>query len=165
MPRYKKVLSENRKAHFDYTILESFQAGIALSGTEVKSIRMGRVNLNDSFARVENGEIWLYNMHVSPYEQGNRYNLNPVRQRKLLMNKGEVRKLIGKVQEKGFTLIPLKLYLMDNWVKVDLALAKSKKVFEKREKIKKRETDREVARAFSDSLKKKNDRTTRNKSK
>jgi SsrA-binding protein len=155
MPRYKKVLAENRKAFFDYSILETFQAGIALKGTEVKSIRMGRVNLKDGFARVDKGEIWLYNMHVSPYEQGGRYNLNPIRERKLLLNKGEMKKLIGRVQEKGLTLIPLKLYLMDNWVKVDLALAKSKKEFEKREKIKKKEAAREVERAFSDRLKKK----------
>jgi len=155
MPRYKKVLSENRKAFFDYSIIESFQAGIALKGTEVKSIRMGKANLNDSFARVEKGEIWLYNMHISPYEQGGRYNLNPIRERKLLLNRNEMKKLIGRVQEKGLTLVPLKIYLMGNWVKVDLALAKSKKLYEKREKIKKREVEREVSRAFSDSLKKK----------
>jgi len=155
MPRYKKVLAENRKAFFDYTILETFQAGISLNGTEVKSIRLGRANLKDSFARVNKGEIWLHNMHVSPYEQGGRYNLNPIRERKLLLNRNELKKLIGRVQEKGLTLVPLKLYLMDNWVKVDLALAKSKKEYEKREKIKKKETDREVARAFSANLKKK----------
>jgi SsrA-binding protein len=155
MPRYKKVLSENRKAHFDYTILETYQAGISLKGTEVKSIRMGKVNLKDSFARIDKGEIWLYNMHVSPYEQGGRYNLNPIRERKLLMNRNEMNKLIGRVQEKGLTLVPLKLYLMDNWVKVDLALAKSKKQFEKREKIKKKETAREMERALSARLKKK----------
>ena len=153
--RYKKVIAENRKAFFDYTIIESYQAGVVLAGTEVKSIRLGQVNLKDSFARIENGEIWLYNMHVSPYQQGGRYNLDPIRQRKLLMNKNEMKKLIGRVQEKGLTLIPLKLYLMGNWVKVDLALAKSKKLYEKREKIKKKETEREVARAFSDSWKKK----------
>ncbi len=155
MPRYKKVLAENRKAFFDYTVLETFQAGIALKGTEVKSIRLGKANLKDSFGRVENGEIWLYNMHISPYEQGGRYNLNPIRERKLLLNKGEMKKLIGRVQEKGLTLIPLKLYLMDNWVKVDLALAKSKKEYEKREKIKKKEAAREVERAFADRQKKK----------
>ena len=155
MPRYKKVLSENRKAFFDYTILETYQAGISLKGTEVKSIRMGKVNLKDSFARIDKGEIWLYNMHVSPYEQGGRYNLNPIRERKLLMNRNEMNKLIGRVQEKGLTLVPLKLYLMDNWVKVDLALAKSKKQFEKREKIKKKETAREMERALSARLKKK----------
>jgi SsrA-binding protein len=155
MPRYKKVLAENRKAFFDYTILETFQAGISLKGIEVKSIRLGKANLKDSFARVDKGEIWLHNMHVSPYEQGGRYNLNPIRERKLLLNSNELKKLIGRVQEKGLTLVPLKLYLMDNWVKVDLALAKSKKEYEKREKIKKKETDREVARAFSDRIKKK----------
>jgi len=155
MPRYKKVLAENRKAFFDYTIIESYQAGIVLKGTEVKSIRLGRVNLKDSFARIDKGGVWLYNMHISPYEQGGRYNMNPIRERKLLLNKNEMKKLIGRVQEKGLTLIPLKLYLMDNWVKVDLALAKSKKMFEKREKIKKKEAEREVARALSAKLKKK----------
>ena len=155
MPRYKKVLAENRKAFFDYTILETFQAGISLKGTEVKSIRLGKVNLKDSFARVDKGEIWLHNMHVSPYEQGGRYNLNPIRERKLLLNRNELKKLIGRVQEKGLTLVPLKLYLMDNWVKVDLALAKSKKEYEKREKIKKIEVAREMERAFSANLKKK----------
>jgi SsrA-binding protein len=155
MPRYKKVLSENRKAWFDYTILETYQTGIVLAGTEVKSIRLGKANLNDSFARVEKGEIWLYNMHVSPYKEGGRYNLDPIRQRKLLMNKHEMKKLIGLVQEKGFTLVPLKIYLMGNWVKVDLALAKSKKLFEKRDKIKKKETEREMERAFSARIKKK----------
>jgi SsrA-binding protein len=155
MTRYKKVLAENRKVYFDYTVLESYQAGIALTGTEVKSIRLGRTNLKDSFARVENGEIWLFNMHISPYQQGGRYNTEPTRQRKLLMRKPELKKLIGKVQEKGFTLVPLKLYLMGNWVKVDIALCKSKKMFEKRDSIKKKETQREIARAFSDNLKKK----------
>ncbi len=148
--RYKKVIAENRKAFFDYTIIETYQAGIVLKGTEVKSIRSGEVNLKDSFGRIENGEIWLFNMHLSPYKQGGIYNLEPTRQRKLLMRKNEMNKLIGKVQEKGLTLIPLKIYLMGNWVKVDLALAKSKKMFEKREKIKKKETAREVARAFSE---------------
>ncbi len=155
MPRYKKVLSENRKARFDYSIIESYQAGIVLKGTEVKSIRLGHVNLKDSFARIDKGEIWLYNMHISPYEQGGRYNLNPIRERKLLLKTNEMKKLIGRVQEKGLTLIPLKIYLMGNWVKVDLALAKSKKVFEKRESIKKKEVQREIAKAFSESLKKK----------
>lgn len=152
---YKKVIAENRKAYFDYKILESFQAGIVLAGTEVKSIRLGRVNLKDSFARIDKGGVWLYNMHISPYEQGGRYNLNPIRERKLLLNKNEMKKLVGRVQEKGLTLIPLKLYLMGNWVKVDLALAKSKKLYEKREKIKKKEAEREVERALSASLKKK----------
>jgi SsrA-binding protein len=155
MPRYKKVLAENRKAFFDFTILETFQAGIALKGTEVKSVRLGKANLKDSFGRMENGEIYLYNMHISPYEQGGRYNMNPIRERKLLLNKGELKKLIGRVQEKGLTLIPLKLYLMDNWVKVDLALAKSKKEYEKRDKLKKKESDREVERAFADRQKNK----------
>jgi SsrA-binding protein len=153
--RYKKVLAENRKAFFDFTILESFQAGVVLNGTEVKSIRLGHANLKDSFGRIENGEIWLYNMHVTPYQQGGRYNLEPTRKRKLMLHKDEMNKLIGKVQEKGLTLIPLKLYLMGNWVKVDLALAKSKKMFEKREKIKEKETKREMERAFSATNKKK----------
>jgi SsrA-binding protein len=155
MPSFKKVIAENRKAFFDYTILESFQAGIVLSGGEVKSIRLGRVNLKDSFARAEQDELWLYNMHISPYEQGNRYNSDPTRKRKLLLEKPEIKKLTGRVQEKGFTLIPLKIYLRGNCVKVDLGLGKSKKMFEKRDKIKKRESDREMARAFTAKVKKK----------
>jgi len=155
MTSFRKTIAENRKAFFDYAILESYQAGIELTGSEVKSIRLGRVNLKDSFARAERGELWLYNMHISPYEQGGRYNTEPTRQRKLLMKRTEINKLIGKVQEKGLTLIPLKLYLRGNWVKVDLGLAKSKRLYEKRDKIKKREADREIERAFSAKLKKK----------
>ena len=150
-----KIIAVNRKARFDYTVEETIECGMVLVGTEVKSIRLGKVNLKDSFARIEKGEIWLYNMHINPYEQGGRYNLNPIRERKLLLNKNEMKKLIGRVQEKGLTLVPLKLYLMGNWVKVDLALAKSKKMFEKREKIKKKEAEREARRAFSANMKKK----------
>jgi len=146
---YKKVLAENRKAWHDYSIIETMQAGIELSGTEVKSVRNGKATLKDSFGRVERGEIWLYNMHISPYEKGNRYNLEPDRPRKLLLKKQEIKKLIGRISEKGLTLIPLKLYARGNWVKVDLALVKSKKLFEKRDAIKKKEAEREIERNLS----------------
>lgn len=126
--RYFKVVAENRKARHDYNILETYQAGIVLKGTEVKSVRIGRVNLKDSFGRVEKGDIWLYGMHVSPYEFGRRYAAAPLRPRKLLLKKSELRKLIGRVAEKGLTLVPLKLYLSGDWVKVDLGLAKAKKL-------------------------------------
>ncbi|MFC1560251.1 SsrA-binding protein SmpB, partial [Candidatus Margulisiibacteriota bacterium] len=108
---YRKVVSENRKARHEYAILETYQAGIALAGTEVKSVRNGKVNLKDSFGRVEHGEIWLYNAHISPYEKGSIYNLDPKRPRKLLLKKQELKKLIGKVSEKGLTLVPLKMYI------------------------------------------------------
>lgn len=151
---YKKTVAENRKAWHDYEIVESFQAGIALAGTEVKSVRAGKAALKDSFARVERGEIWLYNMHISPYEKGSRYNLVADRPRKLLMRKNEIKKLVGRTSVKGLTLIPLKLYIMRDWIKVDLALAKSKKLFEKRESIKKKETERDIERTLG--LRKKN---------
>ncbi|MFC1768108.1 SsrA-binding protein SmpB [Candidatus Margulisiibacteriota bacterium] len=146
---YRKVVSENRKARHEYAILETYQAGIALAGTEVKSVRNGKVNLKDSFGRVEHGEIWLYNAHISPYEKGSIYNLDPKRPRKLLLKKQELKKLIGKVSEKGLTLVPLKMYIRGNWVKVDLAVAKPKKQYEKRDTIKKKESDREIERGLS----------------
>ncbi len=148
MARYYKVVSENRKARHDYNITEVYKAGIELKGTEVKSVRLGRVNLRDSFAMPERGELWLHNMHISPYEKGNIYNVNPKRRRKLLLKAGEIRKLTGKVSERGFVLIPLKVYLDGNFVKVDIALAKSRKKYEKREAIKRKETKREIDRAL-----------------
>jgi len=146
---YKKTLAENRKARFDYDIIESFQAGIALSGTEVKSVRNGKVNLKNSFGLVEHDEIWLYNMHISPYEKGNIYNLDPKRKRKLLLKKIEIKKLMGKTSEKGLVLIPLKVYVRGNWIKIDLGLGKSKKQFSKKEKIKNRDLDIEIGRELS----------------
>ncbi|GAV21561.1 SsrA-binding protein SmpB [Carboxydothermus pertinax] len=144
----EKVITENRKAFHDYHILEKYEAGISLKGTEVKSIRLGRVNLRDSFARIENGELWLYNMHISPYEQGNRFNHEPKRPRKLLMHKREIMRLFGKTREKGLTLVPLKLYFKGNYAKIELGLAKGKKIYDKREEMAKRDAAREIEKAL-----------------
>lgn len=143
-----RVISENRKAFHDFFIVERYEAGIALTGTEIKSIRMGRINLKDSFARVENGELFLYNAHISPYTHGNRYNHEPLRVRKLLLNKKEIMKLFGKTQEKGFSLVALKLYWSGDWAKVELGLAKGKKEYDKRDAIKERDSKREIDRAM-----------------
>lgn len=143
-----KLIAQNRKARHDYFIEETYEAGIVLRGTEIKSIRAGRVNLKDSFARVENGEMYLYNMHISPYEQGNRYNHDPVRTRKLLLHKKEINKLIGDTKEQGYSLIPLKLYIKNGYAKVLLGLGKGKRKYDKREDLKRREAKREIERAF-----------------
>ena len=123
-----KYIAENRKARHDYFIHDTYEAGIALTGTEVKSLRRGRVNVKDSFCRLEGGEVWLEAMHISPYEQGNRFNHDPLRTRKLLLHKYEILKLIGKVKEKGYTLIPLNLYFKKGRVKVTVALVTGKKI-------------------------------------
>ncbi len=146
----EKVISTNRKARHDYHIEETYEAGIVLTGTEVKSIRNARVNLKDSYARIENGEIFLYNMHISPYEQGNRFNHDPLRVRKLLMHKIEISRLFGKIKEKGYSLIPLKIYLTRGRVKLELGLAKGKKLYDKRRDIAERDSNREMERAFRD---------------
>ncbi|MFY9312919.1 MAG: SsrA-binding protein SmpB [Tepidanaerobacteraceae bacterium] len=151
MENKSRVLVTNRKARHDYHVLETFEAGIALVGTEVKSLREGKGNLKDSFAKVENGELFLYNMHISPYEKGNIFNRDPLRTRKLLMHKKQINRLAGRVQEKGLTLIPLKVYLNErDLVKVELALAKGKAIYDKREDIKRRDAKREVEKAFKD---------------
>lgn len=144
-----KVLAENRKARHDYFIEETYEAGMVLTGTEIKSLRAGKANLRDSFARVVNNEVFLYNMHISPYEQGNRFNHDPKRTRKLLLHKSEIRRLIGKTQEKGLTLIPLRVYLNPRgFAKLELALARGKKLYDKREAIAARDANREIARAL-----------------
>jgi SsrA-binding protein len=140
-------IAENRKALHDYHILESYEAGLVLLGTEVKSIREGRVNLRDSFARVENGEVWLYNVNISSYSHRGYADHEPLRQRKLLMHRDEIRKLIGRTVEKGMTLVPLRLYFKNGRVKVAIGLAKGKKDYDKRETIKRREIDRETRAA------------------
>ncbi len=151
MKNKSRDLITNRKARHDYHILETFEAGIALVGTEVKSLREGKGNLKDSFARVENGELFLYNMHISPYEKGNIFNEDPLRTRKLLMHKKEIHRLAGQVKEKGLTLIPLKVYLNERGlIKVELALAKGKALYDKREDIKRRDANREMEKAFKD---------------
>lgn len=151
MKKNIKDLVTNRKARHDYHIIETYEAGIVLVGTEVKSLRAGKGNLKDSFAMVENGELYLYNMHISPYEKGNIYNKDPLRQRKLLMHKREIARLSGQIKEKGMTLIPLRLYLNERGlVKVELALAKGKALYDKREDIKRRTAEREMERAFKE---------------
>ena len=140
-------IAENRKAFHDFHLLETFEAGLVLLGTEVKAIREGRVNLRDSFARVEDGEVFIYNVHISPYSHRGYADHEPLRKRKLLLHRSEIRKLIGKTVEKGMTLVPTRLYFRDGRVKVAVSLAKGKKDYDKRETIKKRETDRETRAA------------------
>lgn len=142
-----KTVTVNRKARHDYHILETFEAGLVLKGTEVKSLRAGKANLQDSFARIDNSELILYNMHISHYEQGNRFNHDPKRPKKLLMHQREIMRLLGKTREKGLTLVPLKVYFSRGWAKVELALAKGKKAYDKREDIKARDARREMERA------------------
>lgn len=145
----RKMVASNRKAFHDYFIEETYEAGIALTGTEVKSARLGRVNLRDSFARVEGGEVFLYNAHISPYDFGNRWNHEPTRRRKLLMNKAEIRRLIGKTQQEGLTLVPLSAYFNERGrLKIELAVAKGKKKWDKRESMARRDAQREVERAL-----------------
>jgi len=147
-----KVVSTNRKARHDFHIEDSFEAGIVLTGTEVKSIRNSKVNLKDSYAKVEGGELFLYNMHVSQYDPGNRFNHDPVRTRKLLMHKAEIGRLVGKVKEKGYALIPLKIYLRQGLVKVELGLARGKKKYDKRRDIAERDRKREMERDMKDKV-------------
>ncbi|MBE7711310.1 MAG: SsrA-binding protein SmpB [Cyanobacteria bacterium SIG31] len=142
----KKVISTNRKAFHDYLIFDKFTAGIVLTGTEIKSIRKGAINLKDSFAKIENSEIFLYNMHISPYEQGNRYNHEPDRVRKLLLNKQEIMKMLGKIKKDGYAIIPLELFLSHGFAKIEIGLAKGKKLYDKREAIAKKTQDRDIAR-------------------
>ncbi len=141
-----RVTISNRKARHDYHILQTMEAGIALKGTEVKSLRKGNANLQDSYAEVTKGEVWLEGMHISPYEQGNINNHEPRRKRKLLLQKKQIRKLIGGLKEKGLTLVPLSIYFKGAYAKVELALARGKKSFDKREAIAKRDADRDIAR-------------------
>ena len=141
-------IAENRKAFHDFHLLESFEAGLVLLGTEVKAIREGRVNLRDSFARVEDGEVFLYNVNISPYSHRGYAEHEPLRRRKLLLHRDEIRKLVGKTVEKGMTLVPVRMYFKNGRVKVAVSLAKGKKEYDKRETIKRRETDRETRAAI-----------------
>jgi len=145
-----KIVSENRKAFHDYFIEDRVEAGIILTGTEIKSIRNGKVNLKDSYARLNNGEVWVHQMHISPYEQGNRYNHDPLRQRKLLLHRAEINKLIGKIQLQGLTLIPIKIYLKQGMAKIELAVCQGKKNYDKRQVLAEREGKREIERALKD---------------
>lgn len=143
----RKFLARNKKALHDYHIVDSWEAGIVLRGPEVKSIRDGRASLQDAFGRVQNSEVWLHGMHVSPYDPASRWNTAPDRPRKLLLHKAQIRRLIGATQEKGLTLVVLDLYLRDGIVKATLALARGKKLHDKRETLRRREADREIERA------------------
>lgn len=142
----KKVISTNRKAFHDFLIFDKFIAGIVLTGTEIKSIRKGMLNLKDSFAKIENNEMFLYGMHISPYEQGNRYNHKPDRVRKLLLNKCEILKIQDKVKKDGVTIVPLELFLTNGFAKLEIGLAKGKKLYDKREAITKKTQERDIAR-------------------
>ncbi len=146
-----KVIATNRKARHDFFIEETYEAGIVLTGTEVKSIRRGKVNLKDSYAQVDNGEVFIYNMHISPYEQGNIYNVDPVRKRKILLNKREINKLIGYTAQKGMTLVPLKIYFNDRGlVKLEIAVARGKKLYDKREAIAKKDAQRRIEKELKE---------------
>lgn len=147
----EKVFAKNRKAFHDYHLEETYEAGVVLTGTEVKSIRAGRINLKDSYARIENNEAWVLNMHISPYEQGNRFNHDPMRKRKLLMHRREINRLIGLTREKGYTLIPIKVYTNEGYIKIEIALARGKKLYDKRASLKEKEAKREVERAFKEN--------------
>jgi SsrA-binding protein len=140
--------ANNKKAYFDYFIEEKYEAGIELFGTEVKSIRQGKVSIKEAFIRIENGEVFVYGMHVTPYEQGNIFNKDPLRPKKLLMHKREIMKLFGQIKEKGYTLVPLQVYIKEGRVKVEIGLARGKKNYDKRETTAKKELNREMERNF-----------------
>jgi len=142
----EKLICQNKKAWHNYFIEDTYEAGISLLGTEVKSLREGKANLGDSYGKVKNGEVFLVDAHISPYNYGNRFNHDPLRTRKLLLHKREIRRLIGKVQEKGFTLIPLRLYFSDGRAKVELGLAKGKKLYDKREYLRRKTMERDMER-------------------
>jgi SsrA-binding protein len=145
-PSASKLIVSNRKARHEYHVLDTIEAGLVLQGTEVKSLREGRANLQDAFARFDRGELWLYNLHISPYEPGNRFNHDPLRPRKLLAHRRELRKLIGQVEQKGLTLVPLDLHFRRGVAKVSLALVRGKKLYDKRDDAKRRDAEREMAR-------------------
>ena len=148
-----KVLASNKKAYHDYHIEETQEAGVVLTGTEIKSVRAGSVNLRDSYAQVKNGEMWLMNVHIAPYEPASRENADPYRDRKLLMHRKEIMRLMGRVQEKGLTLVPLRMYLKKNRAKIELGLARGKKLYDKRDAISKRDSEREIQRAVKERTK------------
>ncbi len=149
-----KTITVNRKAYHDYTVLETVEAGLVLTGTEIKSIREGRVNIRDSFARTEDGEMWLFNAHIAHYPGANRYNHEPTRPRKLLLHRDEIDNLRGKAEEKGLALIPLKLYIKHHHAKIDLALAKGKRQYDKRRQIAERDAKRQMQRVMRHEINK-----------
>lgn len=142
----KKIISTNRKAFHEYHLFDKYTAGMVLTGTEIKSVRKGAVNLKDSFVRIDDFEPFLYNCHISPYEQGNRYNHEEKRTRKLLLNKKEIEKMLGKIKKEGYTIIPIELFLENGWAKLEIALAKGKKLYDKREDIAKKTQNRDIQR-------------------
>lgn len=143
-----KLVANNKKAYHDYFIDAKYETGVCLHGTEVKSIRMGKCSIKESFIRIENGEVWVYGMHISPYEKGNIFNKDPLRPKKLLLHKEEIRKIEVKIKEKGYTLVPLQVYLKGSLVKVEIGVARGKKIYDKREDIAKKDMKREVERDF-----------------
>lgn len=154
MPREEKIIATNKKAYHDYFVDETFEAGIVLTGTEVKSLRENKTNLRDSFATIRRGEVWLHGVHISPYSHGNRSNVRVDRERKLLLRKAEIRYLIGKTNKRGFTLVPLKVYLSSsNLVKVEIGLARGKKNYDKRDAIAERDQKRDVERSLRERTK------------
>lgn len=144
-----KMIANNKKAYHDYFILDTYEAGIVLHGTEVKSLRMGKCSIKESFIRIENGEVFIYGMHISPYEKGNIFNKDPLRVKKLMLHKAEINKLIGKTKEKGMAIVPLKVYFKGSLVKVEIGLAKGKKLYDKRQDIAKKDQQREASRDLS----------------
>lgn len=145
----ERTVVANRRARHDYHLEETYEAGIQLLGSEVKSLRAGRASLQDAYARVRGGEVWLVNMHIAPYEQAGPFNHDPLRPRKLLLHKAEIRRLVGKVKERGYTLVPLRVYFRRGLAKVELALARGKRQYDRREDIRRREAERQVARALA----------------
>ena len=143
-----KLIANNKKAYHDYFILDTYETGISLAGTEVKSLRMGKCSIKESFVRIDNGEVFIYGMHISPYEKGNIFNKDPLRPRKLLLHKYEINKLLGKTKEKGIAIVPLKVYFKGSLVKVEIGLAKGKKLYDKRQDIAKKDQQREASRDF-----------------
>ena len=144
------LIAKNPTARHNYDIIDTIETGIVLSGTEIKSIRSGKVNLKDSYASIKNGEIYIHSMHISPYEQGNIFNKDPLRDRKLLLNKSEIRKLIGQIQQKGYTLVPISLYFKGSFVKLELGIGKGKKLYDKREDLKKKDAQMSIKRHIND---------------
>ena len=148
-----KLIAKNPTAYHNYNIIEKLEAGIVLSGTEIKSIRNGKINLKDSYVNIKNGEVFAYGIHISPYEFGNRYNLDPLRTRKLLLNRREIDKLYGKIIQQGMSLVPISIYFSGNKVKIELGIGKGKKLFDKREDIAKKDADMKIKKALKQNLK------------
>ena len=148
----KKIIANNKKARHDYFIEETYEAGISLAGTEVKSLRMGKCSIKESFVRVEKGEVYIYGMHISPYEKGNIFNKDPLRVKKLLLHKYEINKMIGQMKQKGYTLVPLNVYFKGSYVKVEVGLARGKKLYDKRQDIAKKDQQREAEKQFKRNM-------------